>query len=138
MSLFLLVIVSLGGAVWGAEQTIGHWTGNLLQGVCHQMPQRSFSINGVQMAVNTRCFGIFSGLLAGWLLIPLLIKVRPGKNWTLHFLLVTVMFQIIDFAGNLMEIWTNTNSSRFLTGILLGFAVSLVISELFKQKNLEL
>ncbi|MCC5942286.1 MAG: DUF2085 domain-containing protein [Balneolaceae bacterium] len=134
-ALIFLVIISLGGGIWGAEQTIGHWTGNLLQGVCHQMPQRSFSVNGVQMAVNTRCFGIFAGLLAGWVMIPFIVRLRAGKNWTLRLLLVTVMLQIADFVGNLIGLWVNTNISRFSLGLLLGFAVSMVISELFKSKN---
>ncbi|TVR17346.1 MAG: DUF2085 domain-containing protein [Balneolaceae bacterium] len=134
-SLIFLVIVSLGGGIWGAEQTIGHWTGRLLEGVCHQMPDRSFSINGVQMAVNTRCFGIFAGLLAGWLSIPVMIRLKASKKWTLRFLLCTVFLQIADFTGNLLGLWVNTNISRFMLGLLLGIAVAAVISELFKQKQ---
>lgn len=135
VALIFLVIISLGGGIWGAEQTIGHWTGRLLEGMCHQMPDRSFSVNGVQMAVNTRCFGIFAGLLAGWLLIPFIVQIRVRKNWTLRLLLVTVMLQIADFTGNLIGLWVNTNISRFSLGLLLGVAVVAVISELFKLKH---
>ncbi len=134
-SLIFLVVVSLGGGIWGAEQTIGHWTGRLLEGMCHQMPDRSFSVNGVQMAVNTRCFGIFVGLLTGWLSIPIMIRLRLSNKWTLRFLLCTVFLQIADFTGNLFGLWVNTNVSRFILGLLLGVAVAAVISELFKQKQ---
>lgn len=134
-SLIFLVIVSLGGGIWGADQTIGHWTGKLLEGMCHQMPDRSFSVNGIQMAVNTRCFGIFAGLLAGWLSIPIMIWLRASKKWTLWILLCTVFLQIVDFTGNLLGLWANTNASRFVLGLLLGIAVAAVISELFKQKQ---
>lgn len=134
-SLIFLVIVSLGGGIWGADQTIGHWTGKLLEGMCHQMPDRSFSVNGIQMAVNTRCFGIFAGLLAGWLSIPIMIWLRASKKWTLWILLCTVFLQIVDFTGNVLGLWANTNASRFVLGLLLGIAVAAVISELFKQKQ---
>lgn len=134
-ALTVLVIISLGGGIWGAEQSIGHWTGNLLQGVCHQMPDRSFTVNGVPMAVNSRCFGIFGGLLAGWLIIPVLHKLKTKNDLTLWFLLVAVIIQIADYSGNMIGLWVNTNLSRVILGFLLGFAVSATISELFKSKK---
>lgn len=133
-ALTAMVILSLGGGLWGAEQSIGHWTGKLFEQVCHQNPMRSFSFNGVQMAVNSRCFGIFLGLWLGWLSIPLMIRVYSKKYWTKGFLLLAVMLQIIDYMGNHI-FWENTNISRAVLGFILGIAVIIFISDLFQTKK---
>lgn len=135
VALILLVLSSLGGGFWGASTTLQHWSGQLFQGICHQNPLRSYKLNGLQMAVNTRCLGIFSGLLMGWLLIPLMGKMKIKKNIPLWILLFAGMLQIIDFSGNVLDLWVNTNHSRFFTGTLLGFAVVFYIGDLFNQPD---
>lgn len=132
-ALLMLVIASLGAGPWGAGSTLQHWTGELFRGICHQNPLRSYHINGVQMAVNTRCFGIFSGLLLGWVMIPVMVNMKLKKNIPLWILLFAVILQIIDFSGNILQLWINTNHSRFFTGSLLGVATALYISDLFIQ-----
>lgn len=131
----MLVIASLGAGPWGAGSTLQHWTGELFRGICHQNPLRSYHINGMQMAVNTRCFGIFAGLLLTWVAIPAIIRLEMKKTIPLWLLLFAVMLQIIDFGGNYFGLWMNTNNSRFFAGLLLGTSVVLFISTLFKQQN---
>jgi len=130
-----MVFLSFGGGVWGAEQSINHWTGVLFQSVCHQDPTRSLSLFGTPMAVNSRCFGIFTGILAGWLLIPLLSMFNFKNKQTLMVLLFAVMLQILDYSGNLLGYWENTNLSRVLLGSFLGVAVSLSLSDFFYNDN---
>lgn len=133
-ALTLLVILSLGGGLWGAEQSIGHWTGLLFERVCHQNPLRSFHFNGVPMAVNSRCFGIFLGLWAGWLFIPFTNRIQPKNYWGLCFLFLAVMLQIIDYTGNHF-LWENTNATRAVIGLILGIAVAFFLSDLFQTKS---
>lgn len=133
-ALTIMLVLSLGGGVWGAEQSIGHWTGKLFEKVCHQNPMRSFTFNGTPMAVNSRCFGIFSGLWIGWLAIPIFIRLALKKVWTNWFLLLAVMLQIIDYMGNHI-LWENNNTSRAVMGLLLGVAVAIFLSDLFLTKN---
>jgi len=130
-----MVFLALGGGIWGAEQSIGHWTGVLFQSVCHQDPTRSFSVFGTPMAVNSRCFGIFAGILTGLLLIPVLSAINFKNKKGLVVLLFAVMLQIIDYSGNLMGYWENTNISRVLLGGLLGLAISISISDFFYNNN---
>ncbi|WP_234569528.1 DUF2085 domain-containing protein [Rhodohalobacter sp. 614A] len=129
-----IVILSLGGGLWGAEQSIGHWTGLLFERVCHQNPQRSFQFNGVPMAVNSRCFGIFTGLWSGWFFVPLIIKKWRKIYWISWFLFLAVMLQIIDYMGNHI-LWENTNATRVVSGFILGIAVAIFLSDLFRTKN---
>lgn len=131
--LSVMVILSLGGGLWGAEQSIGHWTGLLFERVCHQNPLRSFQFNGVPMAVNSRCFGIFVGLWSGWLSTPLIIRVESKNYWRSWFLFLAVMLQIIDYMGNHI-LWENTNATRATLGFILGIAVALFLSDFFQTK----
>ncbi len=134
-ALICLVLISLGGGFWGAEKSIGHWTGNMFRGVCHQLPDRSFMFNDVQMAVNSRCFGIFSGLLSGWILIAAAVFLMNKKYPILWFLLLAVIIQIIDYSGNLFQLWENTNHSRAVLGWVLGLAASLAVFDQFQTDN---
>lgn len=131
-----MVILSLGGGLWGAEQSIGHWTGRLFERVCHQNPLRSLQVNGVPMAVNSRCFGIFFGLWTGWLSIPFVVRVyiQAQKNWRMWFLFLAVMLQIIDYTGNEI-LWVNTNATRAALGFILGVAVTQFLSDLFQTQK---
>ena len=134
LAITVLVILSLGGGLWGAEQSIGHWTGKLFEQICHQDPMRSYRLNEVPMAVNSRCFGIFLGLWVGWLSIPFLIHAKFEKYWRNRVLFLAVMLQIIDYMGNHI-LWENTNATRAVLGFILGAAVTLFLSDLFQSKK---
>lgn len=134
-ALAALVLFSLGGGLWGGEATGRHWTHNLFQGICHQIPERSFHLNDMPMAVNSRCFGIFAGLFAAWAAIPFLTRRLSGNPWPARILLVAVVLQILDYSGNLMQLWENTNNSRFLLGFILGVPASLTAGTLFSTNK---
>lgn len=132
VALFFLVLFSLGQVIWPEAAHGGkHWTESLFYGVCHQIPSRTFQVDGRLMAVNTRCFGIFSALFLSWLMMPFVRRFFGGGAWPGALLLVAIMVQIIDYSGNLMQLWINTNLSRFWTGALLGGAVPLYLADLF-------
>lgn len=135
-ALTIMLVLSAGGGLWGAEQSIGHWTGKLFENVCHQDPLRSLKVNRTPMAVNSRCFGIFSGLWMGWLSIPIIIHFSLKKVWTNWFLLLAVILQMIDYMGNHI-LWENNNASRVVLGLLLGAAVAIFLSDFFQTKNNE-
>ena len=133
LGISITVILSVGGGLWGAEQSIGHWTGYLFERICHQNPLRSFQFNDVPMAVNSRCFGVFLGLWAGWLAIPAVIRLPLKKPWKSWFLFLAVMLQIIDYTGNHF-LWENTNATRVIFGFTLGAAVATFLSDFFRIK----
>lgn len=137
--LFLLCFVllaSTGEMVWGAGPASDfHWTEKLFFGFCHQLPDRTYSMGGFMMAVNTRCFGIFAGMAAGWMAIPVVGRYSAGKRWPVIFLMVAITFQIVDYLGNLTELWQNTNHSRAFLGALFGTALSVSVSDLFLTRK---
>lgn len=131
ISLIMLVLTALGKGFWGSETGRVHWSERLFYGICHQLPDRSFFINGEPMAVNSRCFGVFSGLLGGWMLIPVF-RNKPGnRKWPVWLLVFAIGVQIIDYSGNLLQLWINTNESRFILGLLLGISGPVIIAEQF-------
>lgn len=87
---------------------------------CHQIPERSFFIDGHPFAVCARCTGIYTGAALGVFLYPLVRSLNrvdaPGRKWLLLALVPTA----IDFSLGFFGILENTEWSRFLTGTLLG------------------
>lgn len=87
---------------------------------CHQLPERSFFINGHKFAVCSRCTGIYFGFAFTLLLYPLVRSLRnaafPARRW----LLLGTLPLLIDFSLTFFGIWENTHTSRLLTGLLLG------------------
>jgi len=136
ISLLSVLALSLGEMAWGAAQPGElHWTEKLFFNLCHQLPDRTYSSDGLMMAVNTRCFGIFLGMAAGWMIIPFAGKHSEGKRWPVILLMVAITLQIVDYLGNLAELWQNTNHSRAILGALLGVALSVSVSDLFFIRN---
>ena len=88
--------------------------------LCHQIPERSFVLNGHPLAVCGRCLGIYAGFAAGLVLYPV---VRGFTRVTLPpvrlFLLLTVPMAI-DGAGGLLGAWRSPIGLRFATGLAWG------------------
>ncbi|MEX0662720.1 MAG: DUF2085 domain-containing protein [Balneolaceae bacterium] len=133
-ALLAVVLFSLGEILWGGSES-RHWTEWMFYGICHQIPDRTYSLGGYYMAVNTRCFGIFLGLWLGWFTIPWINRKTIGKRWPIWILTVAVILQIIDYSGNMFDVWENTNHSRAVLGLMLGISVPIAISDLFVRTN---
>jgi uncharacterized membrane protein len=91
--------------------------------VCHQIPGRSFYIEGHPFAVCARCAGIYFGFTAGVLFYPLArslgrgnASAPPARKW----LLIALAPTLLDFTLRIFHLWENTHLSRLLTGALLG------------------
>ncbi len=95
--------------------------------ICHQMDDRSFHLLGHKFGVCSRCFGVYLGLLAGFVVYPFLRPVDVIEP--LHrFWLFGAMIPIgIDWLLTIFGIWENTFTSRFVTGLILGIACAVFI-----------
>ncbi|GAB4211606.1 MAG: hypothetical protein OHK0022_46330 [Roseiflexaceae bacterium] len=117
------------------------WLGDLIFRVyttfCHQIPERSFFLNGYQVAFCHRDTAMYTLLLLGGLLFPLLrghlrpLSLRIGALLLLPMLidggthLIDDLFQLGLRSDN--EIWTLNFWLRMLTGLLFALAVILTI-----------
>jgi uncharacterized membrane protein len=98
--------------------------------VCHQRPERSFHLAGVQLPVCARCFGLYLsgalGLTAGLGLASRARRALSGA--TVRQLLALAALPIAVSVGvEWLGLIQTTNVQRMLTGLPLGFAAGVVI-----------
>jgi uncharacterized membrane protein len=121
-----IVIVSPWVLAHGRGRLLGLAAYEIGARVCHQRPERSFHIAGVQMPVCARCFGLyFSGALGlslAWLqrrrLSPMVTRVALSVA-----ALPIVVTVVLERIGTIAP----TNVERMLTALPLGFVAGLVI-----------
>jgi uncharacterized membrane protein len=95
---------------------------SMFKSVCHQIPERSFSLLGTPVAVCARCLGLYLGFLIGVIILPRadrlsgLLQARPRL----------MLLFLVPMACDLL-IWENTHWSRFLTGQAAAFPVALFV-----------
>lgn len=135
-----LVFAALGPGLLSSGAQAGlEWQYFVFKDLCHQQTARSFSVNGIQMAVCSRCIGIYGALLAGWLALPVFSRVlETSDKWLRRILYAGLLLNAADVAGNYFSIWTNSNGSRLLLGIILGAGISLLFkNEFFRTLTTE-
>jgi uncharacterized membrane protein len=124
---WVLMIVAAPAAKLGGLGSFSDGLYHFFRFACHQIPERSFHIGGEQFAVCSRCFGVYFGLLAGFAAYPLwrvIDEVEPLPRFWLFLALVPIS---IDWALTMFGIWENTHLTRFVTGLILGFACATYI-----------
>ena len=103
-----------------ADSRVSHSIYQAFAALCHQLPERSYFLDGHQLAVCSRCTGLYAGFAFTMLLYPLL---RPlnSTDWPPRERLIWAAVPMaIDFSLTFFGIWENTHTSRLLTGLLLG------------------
>jgi len=90
--------------------------------ICHQISNRSFHIEGEEFAVCSRCFGVYFGLLMGFLIYPLWRKIDEIEPVPRFWLFLSMIPIGVDWSLGVFGIWENTYLSRFVTGLILGVA----------------
>jgi uncharacterized membrane protein len=95
--------------------------------VCHQLPERSFTLWEYPWAVCQRCSGIYLGLLAGALFhgraLEKLARPSARRSVVVGMTLPLMLDVMLPFTG----VWTNGPPSRFATGFLFGAMLSLLL-----------
>jgi len=89
--------------------------------VCHQRPERSFSLFGAPLAICARCLGIYLGAALGLLL-------TTSRRVAMHLFCVAAALNLLDVATELPGLHGNWPGVRFLLGLLFGASGALLIS----------
>ena len=95
--------------------------------ICHQIPERSFFVEGEPFGVCSRCFGVYFGLLVGFVAYPLWRKIDEIEPLPRFWLFLSLIPISVDWSLTIFGIWENTFLTRFITGLILGFACSTFI-----------
>lgn len=101
-------------------------------GLCHQLPERSFSAGGVQLPVCARDTGIYLGFAIAFLMITLLERRRrasePPPVWVLVLAALMVGAMAVDGLTSYMGLRETTNDLRLATGLAAGFGLSVIVA----------
>ena len=95
--------------------------------LCHQIPERSLHVTAKQMAVCSRCFGVYSGLLVGTALYPVWRSIDETEPVSRFWLVLSLIPITVDWSLTVFGLWENTHLSRFVTGLILGAACATFI-----------
>ena len=102
----------------------------LFDPLCHQIPARSFAVDGVAFALCHRCFGVAVGVAAGLLVAPTLgpVSRRDDGRRGLHLLALAALPMAADWGLDVLGAWVNTPASRLATGAAFGVCAGLVLA----------
>ena len=104
--------------------------------ICHQIPERSLFIFGKQMAVCSRCTGLYFGFLIGAILYPIIFKTNRIKTPSPKYLILACIPIAIDISIRTFHIAENTFTSRLITGLILGItSLIFVVPGILSLKN---
>jgi len=100
----------------------------LFDPLCHQLPERSFAVAGVAMALCQRCFGVAAGVAGGAVLAPRLAPlVDPSGGRGLPALALAALPMVADWALHAAGLWVNSPASRFATGAAFGIVAGAIL-----------
>lgn len=100
--------------------------------LCHQIPERSPHVDGIQLAVCHRCFGIYFALAVGAAAYGFLQRWDdPINRHARLFVLGAVLIPGVDWLGDVVGLWINTAVSRAATGAVFGLVLGYFLSRAF-------
>lgn len=124
---WVLLIVLVPVAASSGYETLSKPVYTFFSYICHQMPERSMHLVGHQLGVCSRCFGVYFGLFLGFAVYPLWRRVDDIEPLPRFWLFLSMVPIGIDWTLGMFEIWENNHLSRFVTGLILGFACATYI-----------
>lgn len=95
--------------------------------LCHQMPSRSFHFDGHAFAVCSRCFGVYFGILIGFIVYPIFRNINETEPLSRVWLFLALVPIGVDWSLGMFGWWENTHWSRLITGMILGAACAIFI-----------
>lgn len=132
----LLVLIGLGPGLFSAEHALPNsWQYRFFSVLCHQETARSFTFNGIQMAVCTRCIGIYGAFLVGLMAMPLVSYINFSFKTEKYWLIGSIILNLLDIIGNYLGFWTNTHISRLVLGSVFGLSLAIILSKEFFTLN---
>jgi uncharacterized membrane protein len=91
--------------------------------VCHQRPDRSFDIAGLQLPVCARCLGLYGGAAVGAWAAPFLGRIRRPRMLVIVATLPALTSLIVEWIG----LYRPSNAIRAVTGVIAGGIVAAVV-----------
>lgn len=99
----------------------------LYRPICHQIPERSFFLEGFPLGVCERCSAIYFAFLCGTILYPLFRSLRNMHLPRRWLLIVAVIPMLIDATWFGPLLYNVTAGTRVLTGGFFGLVLPFFI-----------
>ena len=102
--------------------------------ICHQLPERSFFLDGHQLPVCARCTGLYlSGVagLVGWWAVKLRRGWRPQPmppRAATTLLFIVAVPTVISYLSAVSGVWDGSNLTRALLAVPLGLTAGAVVA----------
>ena len=102
--------------------------------ICHQLPERSFFLDGQQLPVCARCTGLYvSGAagLAGWWAVKLLRGWRRqsvAPRSALVLLIIVAIPTVVSYLTGVLGVWDGSNLTRAVLAVPLGVAAGAMVA----------
>jgi uncharacterized membrane protein len=107
--------------------------------VCHQLPERSFHIDGHQLPVCARCTGLYLSAAAGalgWCMWKVARRWRPVSvppRSALRLVMLCGLPTAISVATAAIGAWDGSNAARALLSVPLGASAGAVVAAVFTK-----
>ena len=102
--------------------------------VCHQLTERSISINDNFLPVCARCTGIYFSIFLSSFILFIKGRFKGNKIFSIPQTLILCLCLIpfmVDGAGSYLGIWNTNNFIRIITGAFAGFALPFFVILIF-------
>ena len=134
VGIILLAILLPPATLLGKADVVGY-------GICHQLPDRSFFLDGRQLPLCARCTGTFLGALVGLVAMLILGRSRASRLPPAPVLALMVFFvgfwafdglnSYLTFFPGAPNLYEPRNWLRLTTGMLNGLALVIIVLPIF-------
>ncbi len=125
--------VLFAGGTAGTRVSV--WIRIFFSPLCHQIPERSFTLCGVDLPVCARCTGIYCGFLIGAFAAVLIKKKFAGTRLWKWLFLACAGLTGIEMAGSAFHLFPSLMALRALTGAPLGALTALATESAVSEMN---
>ena len=132
LSVAWLLLIIAAPVLWTPVAGVLYFAGSF---ICHQLPERSFHLQGAQLPVCARCLGLYGGGAFGSVIAasavvrhrinrgqPLLAQARRWR-WTAVAAIPTVATVVLEWGFG----WPISNTVRAVAALPVGVAVAFVV-----------
>lgn len=94
--------------------------------VCHQLPQRSFYINNLQLPICTRCTGIYLSFFIGCIYMTFKKRLtvdKPISLFVVSVIAVGIIPMAVDGLSSYLGFRESNNLIRIVTGVFAAFGL---------------
>ncbi|MFO8030047.1 MAG: DUF2085 domain-containing protein [Cyclonatronaceae bacterium] len=104
------------------------WQKLLFSRVCHQQIDRTFHLQGIPLAVCSRCTGIYTALFVAIAFFSYFSTlVISAKRYIVPIFALTSLALVLDGVSNLFQLWHTPDAIRLVTGVLWGLSVGMLL-----------